>query len=117
MMRRLTRLGTLPAGKTFPLPVALWQVGEAFWLAVEGEHYQLLQRALRQRFAGVPILVATLANGSRSAYLPTAETYGKGIYQDSIAVLAPGCLERLIDVIGEQIRAWSAEEPESTDRG
>ena len=29
--------------------------------------------------------------------------YGKGIYQESIAVLAPGSLERLIEEIGKKI--------------
>jgi hypothetical protein len=104
--RWLTRLTVLPPGPAFPLPVTLLQMGTAFWLAVEGEHYQLLQRALRERFAGTPIMVMTLANGSRPIYLPTADTYGKGIYQESIAVLAPGCLERLIDVVGDQVGAW-----------
>jgi hypothetical protein len=104
--RWLTRLAPLPPGRTFPLPVTLWQMGDALWLAVEAEHYQQLQRDLRQRFPGVPIVVATLANGSRPAYLPTASAYGKGIYQESIAVLAPGCLEALIDAIGRQINSW-----------
>jgi len=76
------------------------------WLAVEAEHYQLLQRTLRERFAGVPIVVATLANGARCTYLPTIDAYHKGIYQESIAVLAPGSLEQLIDAIGRQIDAW-----------
>src|SRR5262249_34536461 len=80
MTRWLTRLEALPPGP-FPLPVTLWQVGDALWLAVEAEHYQDLQRALRQRFAGVPVVVVTLANGSRASYLPTADAYGKGIYQ------------------------------------
>jgi hypothetical protein len=106
MDRWLTRIAALPPGPTFPLPLALWQIGDLFWLAVEGEHYQLLQTALRRRFPGVPIVVATLANGSRPAYLPTADAYGKGIYQESIAVLAPGCLERVIAAIGDQLQTW-----------
>jgi hypothetical protein len=106
MTRWLTRIAALPGGKTFPLPVTLWQMGDAFWLAVEGEHYQALQRSLRERFAGLPLIVATLANGSRPAYLPTRDAYGKGIYQESIAVLAPGCLEQLIEAIGTQIDEW-----------
>ena len=44
-----------------------------------------------------------LANGSRAWYLPTTETYGKGIYQESMANLGAGCLERLIEVIGETL--------------
>ncbi len=106
MTRGLTRVRGLPPGETFPLPVALWQMGDAFWLAVEAEHYQLLQWSLRKRFAGVPLVVMTLANGSRPAYLPTRDAYGKGIYQESIAVLAAGSLERLIEAIAEQVGAW-----------
>lgn len=101
--RWLGRLEVLPAGKTFPLPVTLWRTGDAVWLAVEGEQYNLLQRALRDRFPGTPIMVMTLANGSRCTYLPTADAYGKGIYQESIAVLAPGCLEQLIEEIGREV--------------
>jgi hypothetical protein len=104
--RWLTRLETLPAGNTFPLPVWLWQTGDALWLAVEAEHYNLLQRSLRRRFPGVPLVVMTLANGSRATYLPTADAYGKGIYQESIAVLARGCLEALIDQLGGAIESW-----------
>src|SRR5262249_21137412 len=109
MARRLTRLAALPPGSTFPLPVTLWQIGDGHWLAVEAEHYQRLQQALRGRFPGMPVVVMTLANGSRPAYLPPAGAYGKGIYQESIAVLAPGCLEQVIDAIGRQIEAWLPE--------
>jgi hypothetical protein len=97
MTRWLTRLAVLPPGRTFPLPVTLWQTGDVVWVAVEGEHYQTLQQSLRQRFPGVPLFVITLANGSRVAYLTPREFYGKGIYQESIAVLAPGCLETLVE--------------------
>jgi hypothetical protein len=105
MDRQQTRLKHLPPGATFPLPVVLCHIGDAIWLAVEGEHYSLLQRSLRARFAGSPILVATLANGARPAYLPTMDAYGKGIYQETIAVLAAGSLEQLICVIGREIDA------------
>jgi hypothetical protein len=104
--RWLTRLAALPPGRSFPLPITLWRMGDAFWLAVEAEHYQLLQTALRGRLPGVPIVVMTIANGSRAAYLPTAETYGKGIYQESIAVLARGSLEKLIEALGREMAAW-----------
>jgi hypothetical protein len=106
LTRWLTRLADLPPGDAFPLPVTLWQVGDGLWLAAEGEHYQRLQLALRERFPGMPLVVMTLANGARPAYLPTAESYGKGIYQELIAVLAPGSLERLIDAVGGQIQDW-----------
>jgi hypothetical protein len=98
--RELSRLAGLPPGRTFPYGVTLWRAGDALWLAVEGEPYSLLQRRLRERFPGVPIVVAVLANGSRVSYLPPEDRYGKDIYQESIAVLAPGSLERLIEEIG-----------------
>jgi hypothetical protein len=106
--RWLTRLATLPPGETFPLPVALWQIGDGFWLAVEGEHYQVLQRCLREQVPGAALVVATVVNGSRPTYLPPREAYGRGIYQEAIAVLAPGSLEGLIEAVGEQLRAWRA---------
>jgi len=37
MARWQTRLRALPPGLGFPLPVTLWQMGDALWLAVEGE--------------------------------------------------------------------------------
>ena len=104
--RALTRRRDLPEGDVFPYPVTLWQMGDALWLTVEGEPYQLLQRALRERFPETPLVISVLANGTRCSYLPTRETYGKGIYQETIAVLAPGCLETLVEAIGAKIDEW-----------
>jgi hypothetical protein len=106
MDRQLTRLAALPTGPDIPLPVWLWEIGDALWLAVEAEHYQHLQRSLRERFPGFPIVVMTLANGSRTTYLPTADVYDTGVYPETIAVLARGSLEKLIEAIAERISAW-----------
>jgi len=116
MDRQLTRIGALPAGPTIPLPVWLWRIGGAFWLAVEAEHYQRLQRTLRQRFPGQAIVVMTLANGSRPAYLPTAEMYNTGAYPETIAIVARGSLERLIEIISEKINAWRVAGSERASR-
>ena len=59
----------------------------------------------RARFPGRIILVITLAGGWGPSYLPTRETYGKGIYQESIAVLAPGSLERVTDELARRIES------------
>ncbi|MGE3808842.1 MAG: neutral/alkaline non-lysosomal ceramidase N-terminal domain-containing protein [Gemmataceae bacterium] len=107
--RLLTRLGELPPGKTFPLPLMLWQMGDACWLAAGGEYYQLLQTALRERFPTRPIMVVTLVNGWCPTYLPTRDSYDTGIYQESIAILAAGCLEQVIESVGEQLAVWGAE--------
>jgi hypothetical protein len=101
--RLLARLAELPPGEAFPYQAALWRIGDAVWLAVQGEPYNLLQRALRQRFPNTPIVAAALAGQWGPAYLPPAELYGKGVYQESIAVLAPGCLEQVIEDTGREI--------------
>jgi hypothetical protein len=105
MTRLISRLDNLPRGTSFPLPITLLRTGDAVWIAVEGEHYHWLQRSLRERFSGTPIIVATLTNGSRPSYLPTREAYDKPIYQSQIAVLAPGSLEQLTQAIGDAVAA------------
>ncbi|HEV8401805.1 MAG TPA: hypothetical protein VGQ31_02085 [Candidatus Limnocylindrales bacterium] len=104
--RLIDKLGLLPPGPDYPLPVMVMQTGDVFWVAVEDEHYNVLQRALRESVPDVDVVVMTLMDGGRVAYLPTADTYGKGLYQETIAVLAPGSLERLIDEVSEQLMTW-----------
>lgn len=94
--RRLTRIDALPAGDVFPLEVNVWRFGDAIWLAVEGEHYNVFQRSLRERFPRIPIVIMTLAGGSRCWYLPAEDAYGKGLYQEAASVLKKGSLETLI---------------------
>jgi hypothetical protein len=106
MTRQKVRLGSLVTGAAFPFPIHVWQMGDAIWVAVEAEHYQLLQRSLRERFPKNAIVVATVVNGSIATYLPTRSTYGTGIYQETIALLASGSLERVIDEIAGQIEKW-----------
>ena len=105
MQRQLSRLHSLPPGQHVPVTASIWQLGDAVWVALQGEHYSLLQRALRERFPERPILVCTVTDGWLPGYVPTADTYGKGIYQESVAIVAPGSLERLIEVLCRQIDA------------
>ena len=101
--RLLHRLSQLPAGSTFPLQVTLWRAGDAIWLGVQGEPYSVFQTELRRRFPGTPIVVATIAADWGASYLPPRETYGKGIYQETIAVVTPGSLEQLLDSVARRI--------------
>ena len=105
--RSLIKLRDLPTGATFPFVVTVYQLGSLVWVLIEGEPYQLLQRTLRQRFPSMSICVVTLVNGSRCSYLPTRDIYDSGIYQETIAVLAAGCLESLTDSIAECLMDWS----------
>ena len=99
MDRQITRLKTLAAGKFFPFEVNLLRLGDALWIFVPGELYQLFQTALRLRLAPHPVVVTTLSNGWNPGYLPTAQAYGYGIYQEIISALAPGSLEVLIEAV------------------
>ncbi len=103
MTRQLARLRGLPSGPKVPLVVALWKLGDALWLLLPAEHYNVLQRSLRQRFQGTTLLIATMTGGWLPGYLPAAETYDTGIYQQSIAVVERGSLELVIETIGDHI--------------
>ncbi|MCA9227955.1 MAG: hypothetical protein KDA47_20180, partial [Planctomycetales bacterium] len=100
--RLLARLRTLPAD-AFPYRIAVWRMGDAVWLAAQGEPYQQLQTELRQRFPDQTLIVCGLADEWGPSYLPPADLYGKNIYQESIAVVAAGSLERLIEFATETI--------------
>jgi hypothetical protein len=99
MTRQLTRLKSLPPGKTYPCQVTAGQLGDSLWVLVPGELYQVFQTTLRQRFAPHPVIVATLTNDWHPGYIPAAASYGYGIYQDEIAAVAPGSLETLLESV------------------
>ena len=101
--RLLHRLSQLPAGDTYPLQVVLWRIGDAVWVGVQGESYSLLQTELRRRFPDRIIIVASIAGDWGASYLPPRELYDTGIYQESIAVVAAGSLEQLIESIAKRI--------------
>jgi hypothetical protein len=103
MTRQIMRLEALPPGDAFPLPIAVHQLGGAIWIFVAGEHYSSLQTRLRRRFPDRMIIVATITDGWQPGYVPDTDTYGKGIYQESIALVAPGSLERLIEEVGSEL--------------
>lgn len=101
--RMLRRLDELPPG-SYPYVIQAWRLGDAIWLGVRGELYSQLQTELRARFAPTPIVVMTLVDGWGPSYVVPQETYGKGLYQESIAVLAPGSFEKIIAACGEVIQ-------------
>jgi hypothetical protein len=103
LTRSLTRWQSVPDGPTFPYQVNLLRMGDAVWITAEGEPYNVLQTELRRRFPKLTIVVMVLGDGWRCSYLPTKETYGKGIYQEQIALLAPGSLERMIEATAKAI--------------
>lgn len=87
-------------GPTVQHPVWAWRLGDAIILGHPGEAYSRLQRTLRARFPGTPIVVMNLTNGPGFVYLPTREAYERGAYQAWQTPLAAGSLERLEDHAG-----------------
>ena len=101
--RWLARVADFPEGETYPLACAAYRVGDAIWLATGGEPYSALQTELRHRFPHETILVSPLMGDLQVAYLLTRDAYGTGRYQEEPSILAPGCLERLIDAVADRI--------------
>ena len=103
MLERITRrfflIRDLPESADYPYPIRVWRLGDAIWIALNGELYNVLQTRLRERFPGVVIIVGTLANGSAVWYLPDRDSYGKGVYQEQASVLAQGSLESLTETL------------------
>jgi hypothetical protein len=103
--RWLARLDDLPEGPTFPLPFYVHRMGDAVWVACSGEPYSIAQVELRRRFPAFTLLFSPLSGALQVAYLLPAARYGKGLYQEEPSILAPGCLEQLIDAIAARIEA------------
>ena len=101
--RLLHRLSQLPKGDVYPLQVVLWRIGDAVWLGVQGESYNVLQTELRGRFPDRIIIVASIAADWGASYLPPRALYDTGIYQETIAIVAAGSLELLIESIAQRL--------------
>ena len=104
MQRQVWRQATLPQGKCFPLNIQVLQCGAARWLFVPGEHYQVLQTELRNRFPDEVWIIATICNGWQPGYVPPASKYGYGIYQEQIAIVAAGSEEIVIESLSRSVR-------------
>jgi hypothetical protein len=105
MTRQLARLAALPPGKTYPYRIAITAIGDAVWVFCPGELYQIFQTTLRTRFPARTLVIATNTNDWQPGYLPIAEIYDTGIYQEIIAAVAPGSLEMVIEAVGREIAA------------
>jgi hypothetical protein len=102
--RQMWRLKALPPDR-FPFPATVARLGDAFWVFVAGEHYQILQTQLRARFPKHPIVVATITGGWQPGYVPPSDADGRGIYQEKIAVVAAGSAEQIIESIAARIQS------------
>ena len=107
--RELARRRALPAGDSFPWQVSVSVIGDGVWVCVQGEPYSVLQTELRRRFPQVSVIVASLSFSWSVGYLPNKSSYGRDLYQQNIAVVAPGALERGIEALAERIASLLVE--------
>lgn len=104
--RSMRRVEGVTAGQPGAYGITLWRLGEGIFVLVSGEPYNILQRELRARFPDTPIVVGVLCNRGTGGYLLPADEYGKGIYQESAAVIGPGGLALVVDHISERLKTW-----------
>jgi len=106
-LERITRsffmIEGLTDGDTYPYPIRIWCLGDVIWVALNGEHHNVLQTQLRERFPDRMIIVGTIADGSLVWYLPDRKSYGKDMYQEGVSTLQEGSLETLIAAVGDAI--------------
>lgn len=86
----------------------VWQLGDAFVMAMPGEMHTEFQMRLRDRFPQAQIAVMNIVNGSLG-YLPPAEEFAARTYQANIALHKVGANDRVLDAatvaINEMIAA------------
>jgi len=78
------------------LPLWIWEIGDAIFVAQREEAYSIYQMELRARFPDKAIIIMNLTNGS-CGYLPPAALYDLDIYQVWQTPYERGGLEKLIE--------------------
>jgi hypothetical protein len=106
MAERLNRalLRRLSVGDEREMDVSflVWQLGDAFVMAMPGEMHTDFQMRLRARFPKARIAVLNIANGSLG-YLPPAEEFPMRTYQTAIALHKPGSDDRVLEAAARTI--------------
>lgn len=102
------RLG-YESGQLVTHPVWVWQWGEAIFVAQPGEAYSYLQTELRKRNPNRIIFVMNLTNCPGLFYLPIKSAYVAPAYQAWQTLLAPGCIEEVVEQTDKFIKEYIGE--------
>ena len=94
LRRRLRIREAIGDGRTFPLEIWGWRIGEALVLGTMTEAYSAIQSATRAAFPDREVVWLNLVNGS-VGYLPPAPLYDLDVYQAWQTPFDRGSLERL----------------------
>jgi hypothetical protein len=79
-------------------PYWVWQLGDAFIVALPAEAHSPFQIGLRERFPHHAIAVLNIANGYMS-YLPPRDAYLLNTYQAQVAIYKAGAAESLLEAV------------------
>lgn len=104
MMRKMRVRKTVGEGQSTSLPVWIWEIGDAIFIAQREETYSVFQRKLREEFPDKTVIVMNLTNGS-CGYLPPAPLYELDIYQVWQTPYARGCAEILLEKTIESLNS------------
>jgi hypothetical protein len=102
LTRKMRVRRTVGEGGSTLLPVWIWNVGDAVFIAQREEAYSVFQKELRAQFPDKAIIVMNLTNGS-CGYLPPNELYNLDIYQVWQTPYARGAAEVLRGVVGRAV--------------
>ena len=80
----------------------IWQLGDAFIVALPAEAHSPFQMALRQRFPHNHIAVLNIANGYLS-YIPPRADYARSTYQSKVALYKAGAAEEILGSVTQTI--------------
>jgi hypothetical protein len=102
LTRKMRVRRTVGEGGSTLLPVWVWQIGDAVFIAQREEAYSFFQKELRAQFPNKAIIVMNLTNGS-CGYLPPRNLYDFDIYQVWQTPYARGAAEILLETVRREI--------------
>ncbi len=106
--RWLGLLEDFGSGDTYTCRYRILRLGDAVFVSVPGEPYSVLQTELQARFPDTVVMVSPHSSNLQVAYLLPRDRYGLGLYQEEPSPLAPGCLELLIEDVGQRLEQMLA---------
>jgi len=101
--RWLRRIAELVQGNTYPYRFSVLDIDDAVWITCSAEPFSLLATELRRRFPSKTIFISPVAGDPQLAYLLTRDLYDRGLYQEEVSSLAPGCLEAVLEAMTEAV--------------
>lgn len=103
MTRKMRVRKTVGEGQSTQLPIWIWEIGDAVFVAQREEAYSVFQMELRRQFPHKAIIVMNLTNGA-CGYLPPDSLYDKDIYQVWQTPYARGSAEILLEAAKRSLK-------------